>query len=129
MGTNSSKAAVDDGKLEEVTGLLKELTESLAQKPKRGKKRKSDKILYTVSHLVMGGVMLMFFAGVALAGYAVIFLGEPVGTLLDFVKSFALPVGLGYLVKAFGENVAKIVLGVIIKPNEPSGNTYEGSDV
>ena len=75
----------------------------------------------TFSHCVMAGVMLTYFAGVVLGWYATVVNGEPVGTTLDYIMQLAKIVGVGYFAKAFGENIAKIVLGGI-----PS--FYPGSD-
>ena len=68
------------------------------------------KNINTFSKLVMALVMLMFFIGVAVAVHSVLFQGEHVSVLLDYIAKFALPAMLGYLIKAFGENVAKIVI-------------------
>jgi len=76
---------------------------------KRSNRTKRFKLGF--SKLMMACVMLMFFAGVALGVHAVLELGEPVSTVLNYIMTMALPVGLAYLVKAFGENIAKIILG------------------
>jgi hypothetical protein len=82
-----------------------------AVRAKHGIKAKLSKFT-TVSHIIMAGIMLMFFVGVVLGAYATVFLGEAVGTTLDFIMQLALPVGLSYMVKAFGENVVKIAMSM-----------------
>ncbi len=82
------------------------------------KKTKLDKV-YTVSHIVVLSVMLMFFVGVAVTVYKVLFCDEPVQTLLDFIEKFALPVCIAYTAKAFGENIVKIALSAIYGRKEP----------
>lgn len=69
--------------------------------------------LYTFSHMVMFGIMLMFFVGVGLGVYVTVILGETLSVTLDYIMKLAKPVALGYFVKAFGENIAKIVLSAI----------------
>jgi len=76
------------------------------------------------SKLVMAGVMLMFFAGGLLGTYATIHNHEPVSVTLDYITKLALPVGLGYFVKAFGENIAKIILSAVFGAKFP-GSTPE----
>jgi hypothetical protein len=61
----------------------------------------------------MAAIMLMFFIGVLLGWHSVVVRGEPVSVVLDYIMRLALPVGLGYFIKAFGENIAKIVLSAV----------------
>ncbi len=86
------------------------------------KKTKLDKV-YTVSHIVVLSVMLMFFVGVAVTVYKVLFCGEPVQALLDFIEKFALPVCIAYTAKAFGENIVKIALSAIYGKKEPEAGS------
>jgi hypothetical protein len=85
-------------------------------------------LLKTASHLFMGGIMMMFFVGVALGVYATIFRGEPVSTTLDYIMRLAMVVGLGYFVKAFGENIARIVLPYFGARLPGSGNDSNNND-
>ena len=85
-------------------------------------------LLNTASHLFMAGVMLMFFVGVALGVYATIWRGEPVSTTMDYIMKLALVVGLGYFVKAFGENVAKIILPFIFGARKTGDSDIDDSD-
>ena len=62
------------------------------------------------SKLVMAAVMMAFFVGVGLGVYEVVINKLPTNVTLDYIKFIALPVSMGYFVKAFGENIAKIVL-------------------
>ncbi len=87
------------------------------------KKTKPPDKVYTVSHIVVLSVMLMFFVGVAVTVYKVLFCGEPVQTLLDFIEKFALPVCIAYTAKAFGENIMKIALGAIYGKKEPEAGS------
>ena len=96
-------------------------------KPKNRTNR--EKRLKTVSHLIMAGVMLMYFVGVALGVYATIALAEPVKTTLDYIMELAFIVGIGYFVKSFGENIAGIVLSYIVKLRVPKKTpTTEDTD-
>ena len=92
---------------------------------------KSRGLLNTASHVFMAGIMLMYFIGVGLGVYVTIWRDEPVVTTMDYIMRLALVVGLGYFVKAFGENVAKIVFPFVFgsrksedtgADNEESGN-------
>ena len=69
---------------------------------------------YTFSHMVMGGIMLTFFAGAGLAAYATVAQGERVTVALGYIMELARIVALGYFIKAFGENIAKIVLSALL---------------
>jgi len=89
-------------------------------------KREKHTILKTASHIFMAGIMLMYFVGVALGIYATVLLGEPVSTTLDYIMRLALVVGLGYFIKAFGENIAKIVMPFVFgAKKEDGGNDNE----
>jgi uncharacterized membrane protein len=70
----------------------------------------SEKLLNSFSKWIMAAIMLMFFVGVGLGAYAIIIRGEPPGTTQNYIMKLAQIVCLGYFVKAFGENIAKIVL-------------------
>ena len=94
----------------------------------RGAARKSGSVLKTASHIFMAGVMLMYFVGVALGVYATVALGEPVATTLDYIMRLALVVGLGYFIKAFGENIAKIALPFISAPKHSDTGNKEWGD-
>jgi uncharacterized membrane protein len=71
---------------------------------------RSEKLLNSFSKWVMAGVMLMFFVGVVLGAYAIVILGESPDATQEYIMKLAQIVCLGYFVKAFGENIAKIVL-------------------
>jgi hypothetical protein len=66
--------------------------------------------LYTFSHGVMAGIMAVYFAGAALGVYMTVARGEPLSVTLEYIMTLAKIVAPAYLVKAFGENIAKIVL-------------------
>ena len=80
---------------------------------KRFNKENSQGKRNTFSHLVMGGIMITYFVGVLLGIFVVIILHEPIDTVLSFIMELAKIVTLGYFVKAFGENIAKIVFSSI----------------
>jgi hypothetical protein len=90
--------------------------------------RKEKKaVLNTASHVFMASIMLMFFVGVGLGVYVTIFRHEPVSTTLDYIMLLARLVALGYFIKAFGENVAKIILPFIFGRKHPdSKNNDDG---
>jgi putative copper export protein len=75
-----------------------------------GREVREEKLLSSFSKWVMAAVMMMFFAGVALGAYAIIIRGEPPDVTQDYIMRLAQIVGCGYFVKAFGENIARIVL-------------------
>ena len=83
---------------------------------------KSELMMNSFSKMVMAAVMLMFFVGVGLGIYGTVCKAEPVSVTLDYIIKLALPVGLGYFIKAFGENIAKIVLSAIFGRNTDGGN-------
>jgi len=83
------------------------------RRERRLERKEEGRILKTASHLFMAGVMIMFFVGVALGVYVTVFKDEPVIITLDYIMKLAMIVALGYFVKAFGENVAKMVLGFL----------------
>ena len=85
---------------------------------KRAARKEKRSVLRTASHIFMAGIMLMYFVGVALGVYVTIWRDEPVSTTMDYIMHLALVVGLGYFIKAFGENVAKIVLPFIFGPRK-----------
>ena len=97
---------------------LRAVADSIDRKPVRKRKKKR---INTFSHLVMAGIMVMFFAGAGLGGYVTIVNGEPVSITLDYIMQLAKIVALGYFVKAFGENIAKIVLSAKFKPIDEGG--------
>jgi hypothetical protein len=101
--------------------------ESLEQMLSKYKAAKRDKRINTFSKWVTALIMLLFFWGAAVATYAVVFKGESVNTLLDYIMKLALPVGIGYLIKAFGENVAKIVISALYGVKFPNAKT--GDDI
>jgi putative copper export protein len=71
---------------------------------------REERLLNSFSKWIMAAVMMMFFVGVMLGAYAIIIRGEPPGATQDYIMRLAQIVGCGYFVKAFGENIAKIVL-------------------
>jgi len=85
------------------------LSEFEKSEREQAKYRRSKRIMTTFSKWVMAAVMMMFFVGVAIGVYATLFLGEPVSTTLNYIMRLSFVVGLGYFVKAFGENIARIV--------------------
>jgi hypothetical protein len=97
-------------------------------------KRKQREEKRTFSKAVMAGIMVLFFAGALLGTYATVVKHEPVSITLDYITKLALPVGLGYFVKAFGENIAKIILSAVFGSrfpgNQPedSGGDFRGGD-
>ena len=95
---------------------LRAKMDSLERKVRRSSTKPTK--LYTVSHMVIGGIMLTYFVGVGIGGYAVLLKGEPLSVLLDFIMKLSLPVGLGYFVKAMGENICKIVFRLPEVKNE-----------
>ena len=68
---------------------------------------------YTFSHMVMAGIMMMYFVGIGLGIFAVVTQVEELSVTLNFIMELARIVCLGYFVKAFGENIARIVLSAI----------------
>jgi hypothetical protein len=91
------------------------------------KKEKKRGIFKTASHLFMAGIMLMYFVGVGLGVYVTIVRGEHVGITLDYIMRLALIVGLGYFAKAFGENIAKIILPFIFGRKHPDSKNDGGT--
>jgi TctA family transporter len=75
--------------------------------------QKADKRHYTFSHMVMAGIMMMFFVGVGLGVYSVVTKADDLTVVLNFIMELARIVCLGYFIKAFGENIARIVLSAI----------------
>lgn len=71
---------------------------------------RSERLMNSFSKWVVAGVMLMFFVGVAVGSYCVLKLDAELRLLLDYIRALASIAFLGYFVKAFGENIAKIVL-------------------
>jgi hypothetical protein len=96
-----------------------------ARAAKLGKKTGANKRLATFSHFVMAGVMMMFFVGVALGIYVTVFRDEPASASLDYIMKLAYVVSLGYFIKAFGENIAKIALSFIFGPRLPDSNNSD----
>jgi len=92
----------------------------------QGKGKKA--VLQTASHIFMSGIMLMYFVGVALGVYVTVFRDEPVSTTLNYIMRLALVVGLGYFVKAFGENIAKIVLPFIFGSRSKDSDNNTGGE-
>ena len=92
----------------------------------RSPSRKKKPRLYTFSHMVMGGIMMMFFVGVALGVYATITRVDELTVTLDFIMELARIVALGYFIKAFGENIAKIVLAAIFGNRVQNPNNSDG---
>jgi hypothetical protein len=76
---------------------------------------RSERLMNSFSKWIMAGVMLMFFVGVAVAAYAVLTLGASLALLLDYIRDLARIAFLGYFVKAFGENIAKIILPFLMQ--------------
>jgi len=85
-------------------------------------------VLHTASHIFMSGIMLMYFVGVALGVYVTVFRDEPVSTTLNYIMRLALVVGLGYFVKAFGENIAKITLPFVFGKQSKDSNNNSGGE-
>jgi len=81
--------------------------------------------LMSFSKWVVAGVMLMFFVGVWIGCYAVLNLNEPVQTVLNFISPLVKIAFLGYFIKAFGENIAKIALPFIFGNKNSDGGSDE----
>ena len=98
------------------------------ERKKIGASERKQPRLYTFSHMVMGGIMLTFFVGVGIGGYVTLFRGEPLHVTLDYIMQLSRIVALGYFIKAFGENIAKIVLSAIFGNRLPDSgaNNNEG---
>ena len=62
------------------------------------------------SKLITAAVMLTHFVGVGLGVYCVVRGLAPLIEVLDYIKILAVIDFLGYFIKAFGENIAKIAL-------------------
>ncbi|MDR1704246.1 MAG: hypothetical protein LBS19_06130 [Clostridiales bacterium] len=96
-------------------GVLKALLKERSKGRKRAKIETEGRLFNTASHIFMAGVMLAYFAGAAVGVFKVLFQGAPLSTLFEYILELALPVGLGYFVKAFGENIFKIVTSAILQ--------------
>lgn len=96
--------------------------EQQARRKRRTTRKKKTPRLYTFSHMIMAGIMLMFFVGVGLGVYVTVFRGEPLSVTLDYIMELARIVTLGYFVKAFGENIAKIILSAVFGNRMPDSN-------
>jgi TctA family transporter len=95
------------------------------------RKARDERMMNQFSKWVVAGVMLMFFVGVALGCYSVIRLGESVQTVLNYIERLAVIAFLGYFIKAFGENIAKIVLSFLVGKRQETNNndTTGGSEI
>jgi Trk-type K+ transport system membrane component len=67
---------------------------------------RSERFMNQFSKWIVAGVMLMFFVGVALGVYAVIFLGADLGDVLGYIQTLAAVAFGGYFLKAGFEKVA-----------------------
>jgi uncharacterized membrane protein len=107
--------------------ILRAKAEELEKEAKKHKKDShSEYMMNSFSKWVMAAVMLMFFVGVGFGGYAIICRGEAVETTLDYIMQLARIVCLGYFIKAFGENIAKIVLSAVFNRHTESGRDEGG---
>jgi predicted PurR-regulated permease PerM len=67
---------------------------------------RSERMMNQFGKWIVAGVMLMFFVGVALGVYAVIFLSADLGVVLGYIQTLAAVAFGGYFLKAGFEKVA-----------------------